>query len=591
MAIGDAGDERDLSKNMDKILENIKFERDYTRKIKAFFRIGISILAFLLGWWGYIQGHKGGLGPTDLIQYAYQAIQLLTFNMPADAVRADLPWQLQVARFALPGLALYTTVGTYLDYARRPLRTFWSFRRKDHIIVVGGGEKALEVTRRCVAQGHSVVVIVPESTPAVDELNDLGVAVTVGAISSKTTFTRTGINHARAVLILTGVDVTNLQAMLVAREAASQRSAIQPLLLACEVQDSELTAVLSASFAEQRGGRIECHIIDFTDNVARQLVPRLAPVLGASSIPHLLVVGGGDLALHIIRKIILNGPEGMRITVATRDPEATAKVFYAPNPGLENFQGLRFIEGEAGAGFASGAAVTDLLDEHRLDAALICTGDEAGIAAALSLCRGCSAREHPALPIFVRQRADRFLLEAARLTIRDANQAKVLFGFGDAAEECSPDLLLRGTLDRLARHIHEAYLAKSPSESTSVSWENLPETFRESCRRQADHVCVKLAWLGLEASPGPGPVNLELTDETLERLAAIEHWRWCVDRWLDGWIYGETKSESARTSPYLVPYDMLSDEIKALDRDAVRNLPDLLARAGMTVRRVKAQSA
>ncbi|CAA7624292.1 NAD-binding protein [Magnetospirillum sp. SS-4] len=589
MAIGDASNEPDLSRNMDKILESIKFEQDHTRKVKAFIRVGISFLAFLLGWWGYLRGHKGMLGPADVIQYAYQAFQLLTFNMPPDALRANIPWQLQVARFALPSLALYTTVSTYLDFARRPLRTFWSVRRRDHVIVVGGGEKALEVTRRCVAQGHSMVVIVPESTPATEQLNDLGVAVAVGAIGSKTTFMRSGITHARAVLILTGVDATNLQALLVAREAAAGRTADQPLLLACEVQDSELTAVLSASFAEQRGGPIESHIIDFTDNVARQLVPRLAPVLGSSPDPHLMVVGGGDLALHIVRKIILNGPEGMRITVVTRDPDATAKVFYAPNPGLKNFQGLKFTEGEAGAGFAMGAAVASMLDGERLDAALICAGDEAAIAAALSLCRGCSARKHPATPIFVRQRAGQFLLEAARLTIQDPNQSVLLFGFGSADEECSPDLLLRGTLDRLARSIHEAYLAKSPSEAAAVSWECLPETFRESCRRQADHVYVKLAWLGYEAIPGSDPMDLGITGDTLERLAVIEHWRWCVDRWLDGWSLGETKSESARTTPYLVPYAMLAEDIKALDRDTVLYLPNLLARAGMTVRRIKAR--
>ncbi len=52
---------------------------------------------------------------------------------------------------------------------------------------------------------------------------------------------------------------------------------------------------------------------------------------------------------------------------------------------MENFQGLRLIEGESGVGFASGAAVTNLLDEHRLRAAFICSSDEAGMIVSLGL--------------------------------------------------------------------------------------------------------------------------------------------------------------------------------------------------------------
>ena len=49
-----------------------------------------------------------------------------------------------------------------------------------------------------------------------------------------------------------------------------------------------------------------------------------------------------------------------------------------------------------------------------------------------------------------------------------------------------------------------------------------------------------------------------------------------------GWTLGSRDVE-AKTSPYLVSYDELPDDIKELDRDAVRNIPALASRIGMAV--------
>ncbi|MBV8378313.1 MAG: hypothetical protein JO279_15050 [Verrucomicrobia bacterium] len=57
----------------------------------------------------------------------------------------------------------------------------------------------------------------------------------------------------------------------------------------------------------------------------------------------------------------------------------------------------------------------------------------------------------------------------------------------------------------------------------------------------------------------------------------MEHARWTAERKLAGWQYrpGE-KSEEKKTSPYLVHWDELEENIKEYDRDAVRNIPRYL---------------
>ncbi len=71
-------------------------------------------------------------------------------------------------------------------------------------------------------------------------------------------------------------------------------------------------------------------------------------------------------------------------------------------------------------------------------------------------------------------------------------------------------------------------------------------------------------------------------------MARMEHARWNAERWLDNWTLGPRNPE-AKTSPYLVDWDPLPDEIKKYDRDAVRDIPELLKKVGATVYRHAAE--
>jgi hypothetical protein len=51
----------------------------------------------------------------------------------------------------------------------------------------------------------------------------------------------------------------------------------------------------------------------------------------------------------------------------------------------------------------------------------------------------------------------------------------------------------------------------------------------------------------------------------------------------NGWTLGEIKDIENKISPSLIPYDELSEEVKNLDRDSIRNIPRLLEKIGMGV--------
>lgn len=58
-------------------------------------------------------------------------------------------------------------------------------------------------------------------------------------------------------------------------------------------------------------------------------------------------------------------------------------------------------------------------------------------------------------------------------------------------------------------------------------------------------------------------------EELIERLAQNNHDHWASKRIDEGWSYGPTRNDDAKTHPDLVPYERLSEGEKEYDRKTV----------------------
>jgi hypothetical protein len=147
-------------------------------------------------------------------------------------------------------------------------------------------------------------------------------------------------------------------------------------------------------------------------------------------------------------------------------------------------------------------------------------------------------------------------------------------------------------LERIARAIHQAYrraqAGNLPEDDPSRRpWEMLPETLKHSNRDQAAHITEKVRLIGCTLQPKGegGGRRFRFRRQEIEMLAQVEHSRWMAQRLADGWRLGAKRDVLAKTSPYFVPYAELPEAEKEKDRQAVRNIPRLLAVAGLRIRR------
>jgi len=144
--------------------------------------------------------------------------------------------------------------------------------------------------------------------------------------------------------------------------------------------------------------------------------------------------------------------------------------------------------------------------------------------------------------------------------------------------------------EALAVDIHNDVLEEKrsakPEDPSMFEWPLLSEMFKESSRQQVDHMFLKLrrAGCGWRVVPKGKPVDVHRFDEeTVEKLAEIEHARFVIERFRAGWRYGAKKDVDQRMNPTLVGWHKLPDDIKEYDRKTVRKIPQYLAKFGIEI--------
>ncbi len=150
-------------------------------------------------------------------------------------------------------------------------------------------------------------------------------------------------------------------------------------------------------------------------------------------------------------------------------------------------------------------------------------------------------------------------------------------------------------LENLARALHQDYCARRKKEGDTpdtnrslADFDELPDDLQASNYDNAATIPRKLRKIGYglrKLPPGEQPALLKLTEQQITEMGKMEHARWNWQRIMQGWIYapGQKKDIENKTTPHLVPWTDLPEEIREYDLETVRLIPKLLQQAGYEV--------
>ncbi len=540
----------------------------------------LAVTACALGFAGF----SDRLGQeSSILDLGYLTLQLFVVESGA-AAGPEVPWTLDVARFLAPATTALALGRALLAIFRDEIEQVRLRRRRDHVVVVGLGRLGLAFVERLCESGQRVSAVARGPAEAVAAARTLGVPVVIGDARDPEVLRRARLDRARSLVLFAGGDGANAEIALTASRLATEAG--HPLDCIAHIRDPDLCLLLrreEMSTARPAGFRLE--FVNVAERAARLLIDAHREILTGAGV-RIGVIGLGDVAEALVAETVRSrllsgtGSEGLlEIVVVGEGASAVVRRILLRHPSLDGVAGLRLHD--AAPTPLPSEAVEDLTGA---DLIVVCPGDDAAaITAALDVAGRVSA-----VPLAVALDGSAGLADALTGNVLGPAERRRVHPFLVFDAVLDPDGLLRGTREMLARAIHEHYLTQRQAGSgdpAAVPWADLPESLQASNRAQAGHLGVKLASIGAALAPltrwdATGGV---FGDDEVESLARLEHERFVAERLAAGWRAGPERDVTARTSPRLVAWEDLDEEGRALARDAIRAIPDTLARAGFQI--------
>lgn len=547
----------------------------------------VAMIAFALGWLGYTEYlnelyAEGAMKhPPQVTDVAYNTFKLFLMGSPGTT---GLPVKIEIARILAPVVSGWAALsGLALLFHDR----FQELRiplMRGHVVICGFGYVGSLFGDHLRKAGHRVVVVeLDPANPLLEKCRSWRSPVVVGDARLESTLRAAGVQRAAQLLAVCPTDAVNTEIVAVARRLSTHRRSGSLRCLA-RIGNPELCRLLRVQEANSSSGAPSS--LDFfnIDEIGAQLCLDEFPMNAENGRPHVLVSRldalGTWLVKHAAWGWFTERTDDIPLWVTVVDGQAGERVrgLLDQYPALESV--CRFIE--------SSTSVRDL---HRLDAV------QADVGAPPITCAYVSAyRDEDAIEtaLTLRHYLDSTVPTTVVLSgtngvarlITDATASGELTNvnvFPALERTCTAELVAGGSFERIAAAIHRSWRAGQLAVGKDApSWSELDESRKESNRAQARDMPVKLRSIGCTIAPlhdirAPA---FEFTDEEFEMLAIAEHKRWVTERLASGWRQGP-KDVRQKTTPYLIPFDELPDDIADLDREAVRQIPDALALVGL----------
>lgn len=591
---------------------------------------GLILATIVLGFWGgwlHEKPEPEAL-PDAAARIAYHTLQLLIGH--GAHLDGPLPWPLHVARFL--GLLCLFSVGLVAfrrffrdEMLLLKLHTPW---RRNHVVVCGLGDLGLRLALDGRRRGRFVIAIEKQGQGAVIErARQSGVVVIEGDASDAAVLRRVRLARAEFVVAACAHDATNVAiAATVRRLLRPPRPRRRPLVCRLLLRDPELRQRLEQDPLFEPDQNFHVNFSDLhLEHVAARQAFRLNPLdilpirKDDATLVHLVVVGfgamGRNLALqaarigHFANNVCVEDRK-IRITVVDGHAGAAVAGFKQRHRNVDRVCQLTAVEADR-----SEAAILGALETHRRSVSpddlvtyAVCleTGTPEGVPTpddGLNFLIGRTISRtlagHSGQTLVYQSTRSGF---AALLPPDFGDGSRRLHAFGMPEDIFSWDTLLHESEDRLARALHEDYAENRRREGGSEKpWDDLSDGMKDSNRHAADHIPIKLRAIGCYDAPiqpwykkllsligrpdvqaGKTPVTT-FSREDILLMAQMEHRRWCAERWLDGWEWGEKTDREKKINKNLVPWDAIPEEERRKDPEQITAIPRVLRSIGRAI--------
>ena len=483
----------------------------------------LGVVAWVLGYWGFTQ-------LDDDHAASYRALQLFTLDA-GDIVEEPVPWQLQIARYLAPIVALSAAITALLAVFGEQIQLLRvRFLTRNHTVVAGLGAKGSRLAFNLHDAGSKVVVVeLDRANGLIEGCRERGIPVVRGDARDPSILRKARTARARNAVVLCGDDSRNLDVV----------PALGTPTVFVHIDSLDLRRTLAAEALGAPRSGVTVEPFNVYDTAAAALLERFPAG------PTLLLAGlagvGESLILRAANRWHTAEPPpavALRVIVLDHGAEAQIERLKGRFPQLTRACSLRALDDDPAS------SRVDLVEEG-FDATYVSLESQTdGLEAALALHDRRETQGSPVVLVLESEDAG-----VASILSEQLGSPEGLHTFGVLDRALTPELLFRGTNELLARARHDDYLrGPGVAAEAAVPWDELNEDYKRSNRHFAADIGHKLAAVGCALRPSPLASFDELvvfSDEEVELLGRMEHDRWSEERTLTGW----SPTDGPRTTP------------------------------------------
>lgn len=569
------------------------------KKLQAFWSdfqlpiiIFIGFLLLILGYVGFVKyGIENGEERT-IWDNIYLTVGLMT--METGSVEGIVNWQLEVSRFLIPVVTAYTAILAFaaIFQQQAQLVRLWFIKR--HIVIYGLGDIGSRLAEQYLLNGESVVIVNPEKS-AEDEnsLRSSGAIVMNGNLQATSVLFKARIHRAKTVFLVTEDDSNNAEAIIKVEEYLTEQSN-HHMNCIVHISDAQLWRLLrdrELNHSVDSNMRLE---LFNTNNHGAALLLRQHPI--DRNNPTMMVIGKDGFSETLIvqaclqwKDLFSENHEKLRIFVIEQKASKHINTILAKQPDITKVAELIPLETDVNSSlFLQGEIFYQNNQRIIPNQIVICLGD-----ATLSFSTALILKEqfqNQPTNIIIQTNEDTGLAHLVKASDENTTSPSPIFVFPLLDKTCTPEILLRGTHEIIARELHETYLDSLP-KSNLTHWETLPDSTKEVNRKQAERISRNLLAHGYRVLPltnwfaADFKFNETEGQDEVEEMAKFEHILWCKGLEAEGWSQGSERSNKKKTHPDLVPWDKLPLTEMEKNKIFIRSIPRILARVGFEIQK------
>ena len=543
------------------------------KKASNFFQKNTWIIGLLLfSVAGIILGIMGFRGRYTFPDNLYETFRLFTLNPSSDDIGNScmLQWAkwLIFAAFILATFRLFFEIIAPQYFKNLIIKLFY----RKHIIICGMNEITSSLIKKFGDQ--KIIIISEETNKYAETLKAKGKKLLIGDFSNENLWKKAKLKNASQLFSVVDSDEVNLQiAQSVFSYSERKRKKVNALKCFVLIKDRELKTIMEETVLfKYKTDTFDGSIFNINEmGIKYGIAMNIDKILPASleTAPNILLVGLTEktaIVLFNMAHCLTISREKFNFTIVEKDTDAI-HIFKMRYTYLFNndFATINFVD--------------EIDYEKKYDSIIVCSDNEThAIKQAVSI-RYSLAAANPNIIVFCNT-ADIFseLMEKEDCAQNGSNTLKnrniLLINLFEEVANYVFDLESEEG-KKLEKHAKEAHHFWNHIYKKNEEWDTMSGHFKQSNRNQILDNYIRAYIVLHEKFENITNDSVSLSDEDKETLARMEHLRWMIEKFENGWVFGERNNEFKQHN-CLVQWDKLTKEEQEKDKDAINLMIELL---------------